>query len=482
MFEEAVSELVDLTDAGLHERIAQLEAQRRTTEAELAAAIALADTRAIYLDDAHRSMKGYLRATCNWSNHEVSRWRSVAAAVNAHPSIGDAWIEGRIGAPQVSALASTHGNRRVRDAFPSFLPFLLVNAEELCFEDFTTAVAHFVSRADADGAHDERDDAIEHRNATVVDVAGSLDLRVSGGDAITTDEVIGIYERFCAAELDKDLAARRERHGPDARHHDLARTPAQRSHDAIIAIFRTAATAGVQGAPAETIVNIVVDSATFGRVLATAGLAPTATGGAPVDPFTGLPARNPLLADLMADPAGLDSIRCETDRGVPVHPHDVLRAALAGHVRRVVLDSDGHVIDFGRKKRLFEGPAREAATLLVRRCEHPGCDLPSGWSDVDHNVEWNELGETNQHNAGVLCAKHNNDKHRRGFRRRRATNGQSYTIRPDGTIILPVGAGFPQLAEPDDPDDPPHTPDEIERLTDLARSRLHAALARDRAA
>ncbi|MEP4649757.1 MAG: HNH endonuclease, partial [Ilumatobacter sp.] len=93
------------------------------------------------------------------------------------------------------------------------------------------------------------------------------------------------------------------------------------------------------------VVNIVIDASTFARILAAAGLSPTSVDGLPVDPFTGLTAANTLLEDLMADSAGLTSIRCETDRGVPVHPHDVLRAALAGHVRRVVLDAEGHVTD-----------------------------------------------------------------------------------------------------------------------------------------
>ena len=134
MFEAVTTELVDLSDSGLHERIGELELLRRRTGAELAAAIALADARQLHQADAHRSMKGYLKATCNWSNHEVSRWRSAAAAINAHPSIGDAWIQGRIGSPQVTVLAKTHGNRRVRDAFPAFLPFLVANAEEMCFD------------------------------------------------------------------------------------------------------------------------------------------------------------------------------------------------------------------------------------------------------------------------------------------------------------------------------------------------------------
>ena len=478
MFEATVSELVDLTDTELDERIGDLELQRRRTDAELAAAIALADTRALYQTDAHRSMKGYLTATCNWSNHEVCRWRSVATAVNTHPSIGGAWMRGHIGAAQVTVLAAVHGNRRVRTELPAFLPNLLANAEEMCFEDFKATVAHFVALADADGAHDERDDAIEHRRSTVTEVGGSLDIRVAGGDGLTTDEIIGIYETFCDAEFQKDVAARRDLHGNDAHNHALARTPAQRSYDAIIAIFRAAGAAvraGVDGKPAATVVNIVTDSTTFGRIMAAAGLAPTSIDGLPVDPFTGLPASNTLLEDLMVDPAGLSSIKCETDRGVPVHPHDVLRAVLAGHVRRVVLDSDGHVIDFGRKKRLFEGPARDAAKLLVRCCQHPGCDLPSSWSDVDHNIEWNELGATDQDNSGVLCRKHNSDKHHLKLRRKRATNGIDCTIRPDGTIMLPVGARTPQFDRENDPDDRPDTPDEIRQLEHLARARLRAA-------
>ncbi len=120
--------------------------------------------------------------------------------------------------------------------------------------------------------------------------------------------------------------------------------------------------------------------------------------------------------------------------------------------------------------RLFEGPARDAAKLLIKQCQHPGCDLPSDWSDVDHNQEWNNEGETNQDNAGVLCSKHNTAKHTLKLKRKRAANGISYTIRPDGTIILPVGARTPQF----DRDDPPDDPDEIRREEHITRERLQA--------
>ncbi len=482
MFEAVVSGLMDLTDTALHDRIGELELQLRRSEAELAAAIAVADSRALHQHDAHRSMKGYLKATCNWSDHVTARWRSAAATVNAHASIGDAWMGGHIGSSQVTVLAKTHGNRRVRDRLPAFVPQLVANAEELCFEDFAATVDHFVTHADADGAHDARDEAVEHRRARVVAVGPALDVSAFGGDGVTAAEMIDIFNTFCDEEFDEDRAERHRLHGDHAPDHDLPRTATQRSFDALLAIFRAAGNAVSAGRSAATVVNIVIDASTFGRMMASAGLAPTSLDGVTVDPFTGLPASNTLLPDLMSDPAQLRSVRCETDRGVPVHAHDVLRAALAGHVRRVVLDGDGHIVDYGRKKRLFEGPARDAAKLLIRRCQHPGCDLPSDWSDVDHNREWNELGETNQSNAGVLCSGHNRAKHRLKLRRRRSVNGVSHTIRADGTIIVPIGARTPQFPAEDDPDDRPDTPEELAESANLVRQRLAAALARDRAA
>jgi hypothetical protein len=182
------------------------------------------------------------------------------------------------------------------------------------------------------------------------------------------------------------------------------------------------------------------------------------------------------LADLVADPDAFARMRCETANGTPLHPHDVLRAALAGHIRRVVVDAQSVVIDMGRKARLFTGAAREAAKLLVRRCDHAGCDLPEDFCEVDHVTEWVDLGTTDQINAGVDCGHHNREKHRKQLTRRRCVHGHSYTIRPDGSIILPVGARPPTF--PDDPDDDAadDTDDAIETAhqTRRARARLRA--------
>ncbi len=357
------------------------------------------------------------------------------------------------------------GNRRVHDRLVTFAPLLLEQAETLSHREFADCAEHFVRIADADGAHLDRDEQIEHRDARVTEVGGSLDLRAHGGDPLATAEVISIFSRFEQAEFETDRAARRRTHGDDALDVPLARTSKQRRHDALVAIFRTAAHATESGTAAEPVVNIVVDADTWGRMLVDGGLAPSCDlAGMPVDPFTGTTDPGELLDELTRSP----NRRCETDRGQPLHPHDVLRAALAGYVRRVVIDAESTVIDRGRRVRLFTGSARRAASLLATRCEHPGCELPADVCEVDHAVEWADGGRTDQSNARVRCGGHNREKHRKRWRSKRSTDGRTFTIRADGTVMLPVGVRHPTFV--DDPIDEA-------RIAEHVRRRLAAALA-----
>jgi hypothetical protein len=126
----------------------------------------------------------------------------------------------------------------------------------------------------------------------------------------------------------------------------------------------------------------------------------------------------------------------------------VLRAALAGHIRRAVLGADSVPVNLGRASRVFTGAAREAAKLLAIQCDHPGCGLPAEWCQVDHSTEWHDDGRTDQDNAGVECGGHNRFKHRKRWRTKRDVDGRRHTIRADGTILLPVGARPPMF--PDD--------------------------------
>lgn len=479
MFSAVLDELFGMSDTELVARIEANELERRQLDAETSAALAVAKSRSVHAVDGHRTMAAFCRARLNWSTTEAHRRLGAARAVEALEGVGDAWSEGRIGWSQATRLSVANANPRVRDQLPAFVPQLLQHAEQMPYRDFAAVVDHVVERADTDGTHDDRDAAFDGRRARVVGVGGTLDIQASGGDALTAAEMIEIHKRFVDIEYRSDLHAGRLAHGDDTDGHPLPRTDRQRRFDALVAIFLTAADATETGAPSEPLVNVVVDAHTWGTMLLDSGLSTdTDVHGRRVDPFTGLTCDDSAtVVDELAN-AGRGRM-CETTNGVPLHPHDVLRAALAGHVRRAVVDSDRVVIDLGRRQRLFTGSARQAAKLLVRRCEHAGCELPADWCDVDHDTEWSrDHGATDQTNATVLCRTHNNHKHRHRWRTRRGRNGTSYTIRADGTIILPIGARPPDLVDDCDLDaddrdlDAPESPEEIARITAFIRRRL----------
>jgi hypothetical protein len=123
-----------------------------------------------------------------------------------------------------------------------------------------------------------------------------------------------------------------------------------------------------------------------------------------------------------------------------VLPDVAVKAALSGHVRRVVVDSAGVVINMGRKQRLFTGSAREAAKLMAFRCDFRGCDVPATFAEVDHLAEWQDHhGRTDIDNSAIDCKHHNRAKHRNKYRAERRSDGQVIYHRPDGTPILPIG-------------------------------------------
>ncbi|MEM9040999.1 MAG: DUF222 domain-containing protein [Actinomycetota bacterium] len=461
--------LSDLTDVELDERIRAIEAERRRLDAELASAIAEGEARQLNAVDAHRSMRGYCRATANWSGPETTSWIRASRVVRTHPAIGEAWAAGRIGLAQVKLFGRCHVNPRVTDRLGEFVEILLEHAEQLTYPDFSAVVERFEMLADVDGTHrPELDEPGAARTAVVATIDGSIELRMSGGDGLTTAEYLAILERYVDAEWKKDQES------------GTMRSAGQRRFDALVAMARSAAANdGFVSTPSEPLVSIVIDERTWSDSLAHSGLgAATSLDGEAIDPFTGLPRPADLLDDLLGSPETLLSRRCETTNGVQLRPIEVLQAALSGHVRRVVLGAKSVPIDLGRSSRLFTGKAREAAMLLMRRCDHPGCDLPAEWCQVDHSTGWLDHGRTDQDNAGVECGFHNRAKHRKRFRTRRALNGRVHTSRPDGTIMLPVGCREPRFDEPADDDDLDDRPDSaldetyLRVLAESARNRL----------
>lgn len=478
-FESSVEECIGSADVVLDERLRANELELRRLAAERAVLVGVLEHRGSFRDE-HRSMAGYLRATVNTSDATMSRDRKLGRMLIEFPQVGNALSAGHISVDNALQIARVQANRRIRDLLPVVVAVLVELAEHCSHREFETQVTHLIAQLDQDGAFADTVDAVEGRRASVAEVGGMLVVAAHGGDAVQAAQLQAVFDAFADAEHRRDLARRRELHGDDAELHPLPRTHAQRSFDALVAIFATAyataVDAGTATAPGdgacggrlpETVVNLLVDDGSAHETLAHAGIVlpggdqlELGESGLPVDEASLL---DGLAGELVDDPEAFLARRCESPNGSPIHPQVVLRALLTGHVRRVVLDSRGVVIDYGTKQRLFTGLARQAAMLLARTCEFPGCTMPADWSQVDHNHEWADGGRTDQDNGNIGCGHHNRTKHRRRWRTRRDQRGRAYTIRADGTIILPVGERPPDLS--------------IDEQTQLARRRLRDLVA-----
>ena len=405
---------------------------------------------------------GYLRATVNCSSATAARDRRLGRLLVAHPAVGEALTAGHISVDHALQIARVQSNPRVRGLLPVVVDVLVDLAEHSSHHELEQRIGDLIAQLDQDGAFDDLTDSADGRRGRVVEVGGELVVSATGGDPTQAARMVAIFDAFTDAEYRKDVAARRELHGDDAELHPLPRTAAQRGFDALLTIFAAAYASPDGRRLPELVVNLVADTRSAHEALATAGIVLPNADQVALDDDGDILDEAALLTDLADElaerPEAFLDRRCETAGGSPVHPSVILRAMLTGHVRRVVLDSRGVVIDYGTKQRLFTGLARQAAMLLMRTCELPGCTMPAAWSEVDHNVEWADGGRTDQRNRNIGCSFHNVRKHRERWRTRRDQRGRTYTIRADGTIILPVGERPPDLS--------------VDEQTDLARQRL----------
>ena len=401
-----------------------LELARRAIEARIAAVVSAAERTGNYLADGHGSITAWVRANTNQPTGDTGARVRSARVCHAHSVVGDALAAGAIGTGQVGELGRAHANPRCGHLLGDAIGVLLGHAVDLRFDDFRLCVRRWTLLADPDGSFREHEAAHAERHASVTQVGDDVQV-LAQGTGVAGAELVEIFERFCHAEYLDDLeAARQMAAGPGAPcSPNTIRTDPQRRFDALLTIFRTAAGAPTKVAVPDVVVNIVVDQHTFQAHLDAA--------------VTGQPAERPTdLARLARDG------RCETAGGHLVHPTDVIAAAVAGHVRRVVFDSSGTVIDLGRRSRLFAGAARDALRLQDRHCLWPGCNAPPWRTQADHTTPWSHGGPTTMSNGGPVCPRHNRHKNH-GHTTRRVAPGVWAVYRPDGTPISPALATLP---------------------------------------
>jgi hypothetical protein len=121
------------------------------------------------------------------------------------------------------------------------------------------------------------------------------------------------------------------------------------------------------------------------------------------------------------------------DDGPAVAPETALRLSCDPSFYCVHEDSDGNVLDIGRRTRAIPPPIRRALRQRDECCRFPGC-----WRrrrlDAHHVRHWGRGGRTMVVNLVLLCRRHHGLVHEGGFGVT-MTAGQPAFSRPDGSAL-----------------------------------------------
>jgi hypothetical protein len=363
---------IDPTDADsdvLAQLVEGVEQARRMIDAAATGVAGVIDARTPF-----RTSHGYLNARtfltqrAQLSGPEAHRRLRTARMRTRLPEWASAARTGTIGIAQSDAMARVTANTRIDpDVLTRDAGMLLDDAINLPYTDFERNLRMWEALADPDGGHTRNERTNARRDI-------NLHPRPDGGWNITgyLPELLGvefaeIFAWFLHAEWRSDWSDARQRLGHNAGQSDLARTQAQRRADAMMAMARASVSRDPDLAcpsASSVCVDILLDHETMQA---------HASGETP-------------------DPRRFRNVVSRTQSGRRLHPDDAINTALVNHIRRVVYDSSGTVIELGRRSRLFRGSSRDAVMLLLTMCVWIGCDQPVAWCDADHSLGWKAHG------------------------------------------------------------------------------------------
>lgn len=388
-----------------------VEQTRRMADAAATKVTCAIDERTPFRSQGYFNAKTFLKQRAQLSGPEAHRRVQTARMRNRLAEWADAARAGTVGVAQSEAMARVAANPRIDpDVLQRDAGMLLDDAMSLPFAEFERNLRNWEVLADPRGDDAGNERARSRRTVNLIP-------QPDGGWNLTgfLPELAGvefaeIFAWYCEAEWRLDWAEARERLGDAATQADLVRTEPQRRADALLTMARASVSRDPnidRPTTSAITVDILLDHDTM--VAHGSGTTP--------------------------DPRRFRNVVCRTQSGRRLHPDDAINAAIVGHIRRVVYDGSGTVIDLGRRSRLFRGPARDAVMLLLTTCVWIGCDRPVAWCDADHSLGWKAHGATVPRNGQPLCTGHQNLKET-GFQVFRDDNGHWHIIDPDGREVV----------------------------------------------
>ncbi len=327
-----------------------------------------------------------LRRRCRAKHDTVARLQRAARRLRTMPHTAEAFAAGSITLDHVDVLIRAN-TAKLAELFARDEELLVGYARDRSFQGFTTEVKLWTAIVKPDDAEDRaarQDDERSIHLSETFEGQGRLDgwLSRQGYHEVHTE-----LDRRCRQLLAEDWAEARARLGDAATALDLARTPAQRRHDALIEMARASkAHDGIAPAP-DIGTTLVCDHDTF--VTAFARIVAKIMGTDP-DHF----------------PYPLQR-RCEWANGDPATPEQAVWAALTGWLDVLTLDPEGVPLNHGRTHRIATRAQRRAAKIAFPTCDQPGCDIRSDHCEIDHLLAWIEGGGTDIANLRPRCKGHN---------------------------------------------------------------------------
>lgn len=339
--------------------------------------------------EGHRSAAAGIRHRCRLHGGAAAGAVSMARALVRMPVTAEALARGDLSEAHVRRLMRA----ATRPEFAGAEAMLVGKALTRSYKRWEQRVAYWEQVVDGERRGDDPEPPDPHESArkayvskTVFDLT-RLDawLDPIGGEAFR--ETLRRIEREF---FDADWKLAKKQHGDAVTVDRLWRTPEQRRADALVEMAHRASVAPKDGKRPLPLVIIHTDVDTFERALAR---------------VIGCEAPEPLGSKRL----------CETDDGTVISPTQMIEQALLGHVRRLVYEAPGVILDYGRSERLFKGALRQAIQARDRECDHLGCEIPARQCEVDHVIEWDDQGETNHRNGKARCSfHHRNHKPRPG--------------------------------------------------------------------
>lgn len=374
----------------------EIQRLRSVTEAAALRTTAAFDTNRGWATQGHRSPVGWLRDRCHHSTPAAGRHLAAARAITTMPHSYAALVEGRITPAHLSRLARArhddHHDRR--DHFGADEELLVNWAATLCWDDFAMVLAEWEIAVDPEAANDTAASRTERRALSASKTLDGM-VRIDGWlDPVAGEEFLTELHRLHVQLAEDDWTAARATN-PNATVADLTRTPRQRRADALTLMANRSAVHDDQptgAGPSRWVINLTMDYQTW---------------------------INELNATATNRPPDTHPSRwtCHLPDGTTLTPSQALPIMLAAQVRRVVIAPDGHILDYGRKRRFFTRALRGAIELRDRHCTWPGCHQPPWRCHTDHITEWEDHGHTSQANGQLLCPYHNRFKHHTKRRR-----------------------------------------------------------------